>query len=109
MCRFHEIIGGTPIISPREQDLQTAELAPYLEKYLRGVDVSARRRLQIIRLARELGVGLSAGRIQIFNYHADAPQDSFKKQIVIYFEELGEREECIDSVESLLRGAESTV
>lgn len=105
LCRFHEIVGGTPIISPREKDLQNPELAPYLEKYLKGVDVDARRRLQVIRFARELGVGYGAGRMQIFNHHADAPRDSFKKQTVVYFEELGEAKECIDSVESLLNEA----
>jgi len=55
----------------------------------------------------ELGVGQATGRIQIFNHHADAPRDSFKKQMVIYFEELGEGQECIDSVEHLLRGVDS--
>ena len=107
LCRFHEIVGGTPVISPREKDFQDPELAPYLEKYLKGVDVDARRRLQVIRLAKELGMNPASGRIQIFNHHADAPRDSFKKQMVVYFEELGEAKECIESVEGLLNEADS--
>jgi aromatic ring hydroxylase len=107
LSRFHELVGGTPVIAPQESDLENPELAPYLEKYLKGVDVDARRRLQLIRFARELGMGCGSGRLQIFNHHADAPRDSFKKQTMVYFEDLGEAQECIDSVERLLSQNES--
>lgn len=102
LCRFHELVGGTPIIAPQESDFDNQEIAPYLEKYLKGVDVDARRRLQLIRFARELGTGFGSGRVQIFNHHGDAPRDSFKKQTMVYFEDLGEAQECIDSVKRLL-------
>jgi aromatic ring hydroxylase len=102
LCRFHELVGGTPVIAPQEGDFDNREIAPYLEKYLRGVEVDGRRRLQLVRFARELGMGYGAGRVQIFNHHGDAPRDSFKKQTMVYFEDLGEAQECIDSVERLL-------
>ncbi len=102
LCRFQEVVGGTPVIFPREKDFQSPELAPYLEKYLRGVDVDARRRFRLIRFARELGMNPACGRLQIFNHHADSPRDSFKKQTVVYFEDLGEAQECMESVEALL-------
>ena len=105
LCRFHELIGGTPVISPREKDLQDPEIGPYLEKYFKGIEVNARRRLQIIRLAKDLGINSAAGRMLLFNHHADAPRETFKRQITAYFEDLGEARECIESVESLLKGS----
>jgi aromatic ring hydroxylase len=107
LCRFHELVGGTPVIAPQESDFDNQEIAPYLEKYLKGVDVDARRRLQLIRFARELAIGYGSGRLQIFNHHGDAPRDSFKKQTMVYFEDLGEAQECVDSVERLLSEPQS--
>ncbi|MBF6570912.1 MAG: hypothetical protein IVW54_18770 [Candidatus Binataceae bacterium] len=104
LCRFHELVGGTPVIAPQEGDFNNPELAPYLEKYLKGVDLDARGRWRLIRFARELAIGYGSGRMQIFNHHADAPRDSFKKQTVVYFEDLGEAQDCIASVEHLLNG-----
>ncbi len=103
LCRFHELLGGTPVIAPQEGDFDNPEIAPYLEKYLKGLDVDGRKRLQLIRFARELAIGMGSGRLQVFNHHADAPRDSFKKQTMVYFEDLGEAQQCIDSVERLLR------
>ena len=103
LCRFHEVVGGTTAVSPRERDLRSTELGPYVRKYLRGVEVDAERRLRLIRLARDLGASAATARMQLFNHHADANRDSFIKQIVVYFEDLGEGQACIDEVEGLLK------
>src|SRR5271154_4350707 len=51
---IRELSGSGLIMTPTENDFANPEIAGYLEKYLRGKDVSARDRVQLFKLAWDM-------------------------------------------------------
>ena len=51
---IRQLSGSGLIMTPTEQDFSNPDIAPYLDKYLQGKNVSARQRVQLFKLAWDL-------------------------------------------------------
>lgn len=71
-----DIAGGLMVTCPSEQDYNTAELRPYIEKYLIGVEgVSVEDRMRILRLIENISLGTAAVGYRTESMHgAGSPQ-----------------------------------
>jgi len=71
-----DIAGGLMVTMPSEKDYNTAELKPYIEKYLVGVDgVSVEDRMRILRLIENISLGTAAVGYRTESMHgAGSPQ-----------------------------------
>jgi anthranilate 3-monooxygenase (FAD) / 4-hydroxyphenylacetate 3-monooxygenase len=49
-----QLSGSGLIMTPTEKDLQNPEIAPYIEKYLRGKNIPAQKRIQLFKLAWDM-------------------------------------------------------
>ena len=62
-------IGGSGIVmQPSEKDLANAELRPFLDKYMRGKDVTVEYKSRLYRLAHDLSASSFAMRQEIYEY-----------------------------------------
>jgi 4-hydroxyphenylacetate 3-monooxygenase len=61
---IRQLSGSGLIMTPTEGDFANPEIAPYLEKYLRGKDLAARDRVQLFKLAWDM-IGESFGSRQL--------------------------------------------
>ncbi|MCH1983179.1 4-hydroxyphenylacetate 3-hydroxylase family protein [Ruminococcus sp. OA3] len=71
-----DIAGGLMVTLPSEKDFNTAELKPYIEKYLVGVEgVSVEDRMRIMRLIENISLGTAAVGYRTESMHgAGSPQ-----------------------------------
>jgi 4-hydroxybutyryl-CoA dehydratase/vinylacetyl-CoA-Delta-isomerase len=71
-----DIAGGLMVTAPSEKDLRDPEIGPYIEKYLKGVNVvSTENRLKILRLIENLTLGTAAVGYRTESMHgAGSPQ-----------------------------------
>jgi len=71
-----DIAGGLMVTAPSEKDLRDPKLGPYIDKYLRGVNVvSTENRLKILRLVENLCLGTAAVGYRTESMHgAGSPQ-----------------------------------
>lgn len=71
-----DIAGGLMVTMPSEKDYNAAELKPYIEKYLVGVDgVSVEDRMRILRLIENISLGTAAVGYRTESMHgAGSPQ-----------------------------------
>ena len=71
-----DIAGGIMVTAPSEKDLNNPEIAPYIDKYLRGVNnVPTVNRLKIMRLIENLTLGTAAVGYRTESMHgAGSPQ-----------------------------------
>ena len=71
-----DIAGGLMVTMPSEKDWNAAELKPYIEKYLVGVDgVSVEDRMRILRLIENISLGTAAVGYRTESMHgAGSPQ-----------------------------------
>lgn len=71
-----DIAGGLMVTCPSEQDYNTAQLRPYIEKYLVGVEgISVEDRLRILRLIENISLGTAAVGYRTESMHgAGSPQ-----------------------------------
>ena len=71
-----DIAGGLMVTCPSEKDYNTAELKPYIEKYLIGVEgVSVEDRMRILRLIENISLGTAAVGYRTESMHgAGSPQ-----------------------------------
>jgi len=71
-----DIAGGLMVTAPSEKDLKDPKLGPYVDKYLRGVNVvSTENRLKILRLIENLCLGTAAVGYRTESMHgAGSPQ-----------------------------------
>jgi 4-hydroxyphenylacetate 3-monooxygenase oxygenase component len=51
---IRQLSGSGLILTPTERDFENLEIAPYLEKYLQGKNLSARQRVQLFKLAWDM-------------------------------------------------------
>ena len=56
------------IMQPSENDLASPELRPYLERYMRGKDVSVEHKSRLYRLAHDLAVSSFGMRQEVYEY-----------------------------------------
>ncbi len=71
-----DIAGGLMVTCPSEQDYNTPELKPYIDKYLVGVDgVSVENRMRVLRLIENITLGTAAVGYRTESMHgAGSPQ-----------------------------------
>ncbi len=71
-----DVAGGLMVTMPAEKDYNTAELRPYIEKYLVGVDgVPVESRLRVLRLIENITLGTAAVGYRTESMHgAGSPQ-----------------------------------
>ncbi len=72
---MEDIAGGIMVTAPSEGDLRSAEVGPYIEKYLVGHNVNAEQRLRALRLCENLALGTAAVGYRTESMHgAGSPQ-----------------------------------
>ncbi len=73
---LQDIAGGLVVTMPSQKDLENPELAPYLEKYLRGkADVPTLDRLRILKFIENMTMGCGAAAYLTESIHgAGSPQ-----------------------------------
>jgi 4-hydroxyphenylacetate 3-monooxygenase oxygenase component len=71
---IRQLSGSGLILTPTERDFDNPEIAPYLEKYLQGKNVSARHRVQLFKLAWDLlGEQFGSRQLQYEWFYAGDP------------------------------------
>lgn len=65
---LRQISGSGLIMQPSEKDLANPELRPYLERYMRGKDVSVEHKSRLFRLANDLAVSSFGMRQEVYEY-----------------------------------------
>lgn len=55
-----DIAGGLVVTLPSEEDLKSNDVGKYIQKYLKGKDVTAQNRMRILRLIENLTIGTAA-------------------------------------------------
>jgi anthranilate 3-monooxygenase (FAD) / 4-hydroxyphenylacetate 3-monooxygenase len=71
---IRQLSGSGLIMTPTEQDFNNPEIAPYLQKYLQGKNVGARRRVQLFKLAWDLlGEQFGSRQLQYEWFYAGDP------------------------------------
>jgi 4-hydroxyphenylacetate 3-monooxygenase/anthranilate 3-monooxygenase (FAD)/4-hydroxyphenylacetate 3-monooxygenase len=71
---IRRLSGSGLIMTPTERDFASTEIAAYVEKYLRGKDVPARRRVQLFKLAWDLiGEAFGGRQLQYEWFYAGDP------------------------------------
>ena len=71
---IRQLSGSGLILTPTERDFSNPEIAPYLEKYLQGKDLSARARVQLFKLAWDmLGEQFGSRQLQYEWFYAGDP------------------------------------
>ncbi|MGC9026838.1 MAG: 4-hydroxyphenylacetate 3-hydroxylase family protein, partial [bacterium] len=55
-----DIAGGLVVTLPSEEDLRSQEVGRFIQKYLKGKDVTAENRMRVLRLIENLTIGTSA-------------------------------------------------
>ena len=71
---IRQVSGSGLIMTPTEGDLQNPEIAPYLERYLQGKNLSARNRVQLFKLAWDmLGEQFGSRQLQYEWFYAGDP------------------------------------
>lgn len=65
---LREIAGSGIIMQPSENDLASAELRPYLDRYMRGKGVDVAYKSRLFRLAHELAASSFGMRQEIYEY-----------------------------------------
>jgi 4-hydroxyphenylacetate 3-monooxygenase oxygenase component len=82
---LREVAGSGLIMQPSENDLASAELAPYLHKYMRGKDVDVVYKSRLFRLAHELAASSFGMRQEVYEYwHAGDPNRNRINLLRIY-------------------------
>ena len=71
---IRELSGSGLIMTPGEKDFANPEIAAYLEKYLRGKEVTARDRVQLFKLAWDMiGEQFGSRQLQYEWFYAGDP------------------------------------
>ena len=71
---IRQLSGSGLIMTPTEGDFSNPDIAPYLEKYLQGKDLSARARVQLFKLAWDmLGEQFGSRQLQYEWFYAGDP------------------------------------
>ncbi|MCS6925338.1 MAG: hypothetical protein NZ578_05485 [Candidatus Binatia bacterium] len=71
---IRQLSGSGLIMTPTERDFANPEIAPYVEKYLRGKGVSAKQRVQLFKLAWDLlGEQFGSRQLQYEWFYAGDP------------------------------------
>jgi 4-hydroxyphenylacetate 3-monooxygenase oxygenase component len=71
---IRQLSGSGLILTPSERDFENREIAPYLEKYLQGKNISARQRVQLFKLAWDmLGEQFGGRQLQYEWFYAGDP------------------------------------
>ena len=71
---IRQVSGSGLIMTPTEGDLHNPEIAPYLERYLQGKNLSARNRVQLFKLAWDmLGEQFGSRQLQYEWFYAGDP------------------------------------
>lgn len=69
MCELlRQVAGSGMIMQPSENDLASAELRPYLDRYMRGKDVDVAYKSRLFRVAHELAASSFGMRQEIYEY-----------------------------------------
>ncbi|MCD5414616.1 MAG: 4-hydroxyphenylacetate 3-hydroxylase family protein [Clostridiales bacterium] len=69
-----DIAGGLMVTMPSEKDFKNPDIAPYLEKYLKGIDgASTENRMRILRLVENLTLGTAAVGYRTESMHGAGP------------------------------------
>jgi aromatic ring hydroxylase len=77
-----DIAGGLVVTGPDEADLASAEIRPYIDRYLGGAGVNAEDRLKALNLVRDLTASDFGGYNQLLAIHAEGSIEAQK--ITIY-------------------------
>jgi 4-hydroxybutyryl-CoA dehydratase/vinylacetyl-CoA-Delta-isomerase len=94
-----DLSGGIVATLPARSDFENPTERPYLEKYLVGAE-DGPRRVQVLRLAKELGVSTFAGYMMALMVHAEGSVEASKLAILRDYD-LSEAEQLVEGV---LRG-----
>ena len=71
---IRHLSGSGLIMTPTEKDFANPEIAPYVERYLRGKNVSAKRRVQLFKLAWDaIGEQFGSRQLQYEWFYAGDP------------------------------------
>jgi anthranilate 3-monooxygenase (FAD)/4-hydroxyphenylacetate 3-monooxygenase len=71
---IRQISGSGLIMTPTERDFESPEIAAFLEKYLQGKELSARRRVQLFKLAWDvIGEQFGSRQLQYEWFYAGDP------------------------------------
>ena len=71
---IRQLSGSGLILTPTEKDFNNSEIAPYLEKYMQGKNLSARDRVQLFKLAWDmLGEQFGSRQLQYEWFYAGDP------------------------------------
>ncbi len=71
---IRQLSGSGLIMTPTEKDLHNPEIAPYLERYLRGKNLAARERIQLFKLAWDMiGEQFGSRQLQYEWFYAGDP------------------------------------
>lgn len=70
---LRDLAGGTAVMQPDEATLTSPLTGPYVEKFFRIGNVSAKERLQVLNLAAELTATSFAGRMCAYAMFAESP------------------------------------
>lgn len=65
---LREVGGSGLIMQPSEADLASQELRPYLERYMRGADVSVDYKSRLMRLGFDLTISSFSNRQELYEY-----------------------------------------
>ena len=95
-----DLAGGIAATLPARADFENPEERPLLTKYLAGAE-GADRRVNVLRLAKELGVSTFAGYMLTLMVHAEGSVEASKLSLLRDYD-LGEAERL---VEGILRAA----
>ena len=85
---LREIAGSGIIMQPSEKDLDNPELRSYLDKYMRGKDVTVEYKSRLYRLAHDLAVSSFGMRQEIYEYwHGGDPNRNRINLMRVYDQE----------------------
>jgi len=100
---LREIGGSGLIMQPSEADLANPELRPYLERYMRGADVSVDYKSRLMRLGFDLTISSFANRQELYEYwHGGDPT---RNRTNIYLRH--DRSRVVDRLRRLISEPES--
>ena len=85
-----ELAGGILVTGPGDEDWQSEELRPFLQKYLVGREgVSAEQRIRLLNFVRELTASDYSGYQEVLAIHAEGSLQAERLQIFRAFNENG--------------------
>ena len=101
---LREVGGSGLIMQPSEADLANPELRPYLERYMRGADVTVDYKSRLMRLGFDLTISSFANRQELYEYwHGGDPT---RNRTNIYLRH--DRSRVVGRLKALISGPEAS-